>query len=482
LDFPNDELLLGSFDFLIQVFAPSNPEKVLAELASYNDDNFDDVLTNIPIENSLTDGGLIFSAVNWSNGVDVDGDGYSSYARLNFDLDVNRGSVEVFVIVGVRFTDPMDTSLYYLYFESNSFVINGATTDDAVYLSVGLPNDELPEDHFDFLIQVFATSDPEFMLLELASYNDDDFNHVLTDVPFEEYSTDAELTINNAYWENLIDNDEDGYATQADLVVDIDDNPARTSAVYLAIYQKSYGSSTYSLLAVTETFTINGVSSADAVAYTVKNLTYDIYDFRIDVYYDVGHYVEATNDPLSNSELNDVKFELAGGWIRYDDSIYEDSYSPGSPSYLAVRFNKPEDAVSCIVREIFLYTTLRQDTTQSYAQFKIWNSLNNLPDTEIWGTENVYITFTGNNYIYPVDVDVSAYDEFFVGYYQVYGYAFHIAIDTSNPDSRSYEYTNYWSIHSSFDLIFRIYVEYTTAKNKNSAVTHGEWLSVTAGN
>ena len=54
--------------------------------------------------------------------IDNDGDGYNSYLKLNFDLDVNKSdSVEVFVLLGVRVTDPMDTASYYLYFESVDF-------------------------------------------------------------------------------------------------------------------------------------------------------------------------------------------------------------------------------------------------------------------------------------------------------------------------------------------------------------------------
>ncbi len=413
--------------------------------------------------------------------VDNDGDGYYSYLHLNFDLDVSSGSTDLFIKVYYRYTDPLDTALYGFYMESVVFTIDGSTDADAKYISIGSPNGELQEGSYDFMIWVFKESDPNNAILELASYNDDVFEDVLTDIPVEESITDAALTIADAYWDNVVDSDQDGYATQADLIVDIDVNLGITTYAYLAIYQKSYSSSSYNLLAVTENFTVNGASSADAVAYTVVDLPYDLYDFMIEVYYDVGYNAEDTADPISDPELNDVQFELSGNWIWYDDSVYESDYSSTSPSDLAVRFNKPTGTTSCAVRELYLYTTQR-NASYSYARFKLWDSsIHNYPNSSLYESGDVFIAYDGDNY-YPVDVDISALNVFFAGYRQNYGSGFYIAIDTSNPDSRSYEYTTDWNVLSSFDLIFRIYVEYTITKNKNSVETHGEWLDVTAAN
>ena len=433
-----------------------------------------------------------FADVWFSNAVDNDSDGYYSYLRLNFDLDVSSGSADLFVQIYWRFTDPLDTAGYWNYMESTVFSINGTTSDDAVYISVGLPNDELPEWSYDFWILVYKESDPENPILEMASYNDDNYGDVLTDIPIEESITDAALTIYDAYWDEVIDNDEDGYASQADLVVDVDVNLGVTTYVYLVISQKSYSSSTYSLLAVTETFTITGANPADAVAIFIDNFPHGLYDFKIDAYYDVGSYIEDTDDASTNSDLNDVQLELSGEdeaplgtWLSYDDSYLEDALSSDLPSYFAVRFDKPAGTVTCSVREIYLYVTSR-DTTASYANFKIWSAtINNMPSTYLYdGTTNVYIAYDGNNY-YPVDVDISANDVFFVGYYMTYGFGFYLGADTSSPDYRSYlrnSSTINWRLNLLDDFCIRAYVEYTTGKNKNSLVTHGEWIDVSVKN
>jgi hypothetical protein len=425
---------------------------------------------------------ISFADVWISNEVDADADNFYSYYRLNIDLDVSRNSAGLFVQVGVRVYDPLDTASYFLYMESEGFSIDGSIPDDAFFIAIGSPNTELPEGSFDFLIWVFKQSDRENPILELASHNDDNFGEVLSDIPIEESSTDAVLTIYDAYFDQAIDVDGDGYASQADLIVDVDVNLGRISTVFLAIYQKISSSSSYSLWGVTETFTVEGFSD-DARAITVNDLPKGIYDFRIEAYYDVGHYSEASDEALSNPELNDVELELAveDGWIYYDDGYLENEHSYINPSYYAVRFNKPADVTSCIIREIYLYVTYR-DTTISYAQFKIWTSVNNTPGTEIWGTGNVFIGFDGDNYYHPVDVDVSTNNVFFVGFFQINGYGFYLGGDATSPDLRSYFAASRpisWDIISNSDYCIRIYIEYATSLNKKSMITRGEWIDAT---
>jgi hypothetical protein len=430
-----------------------------------------------------------FADVWFSDGVDNDKDGYYSYLHLNFDLNVSSGSTDLFVQIYWRYTDPLDTAGYWNYMESAVFTISGSTDGDAKYVSIGSPNDELPERSYDFMIWVYKESDPDNPILELASYNDDNFGDVLTGIPIEEDITDAALTIYDAYWDNVVDTDEDGYATQADLVVDVDVTRGVKTYAYLVIYQKSYNSSTYSLRAVTENFTVTGANSADAVAVLIDSLSYGLYDFKIDVYYDVGSNIEDTDDASTNPDLNDVAFELVGAWLWYDDGYLEDALSSDLPSYFAVRFDKPSGAVTCSVKEIYLYVTSR-DTTISYANFKIWdNSASNLPSSYLYdGTTNIYIAYDENNYYSAqgtMNVDVSAGDAFWVGYYMIYGYGFYLGADTSSPHYRSYfrnSSTINWRMNLLDDFCIRVYVEYTTGKNKNSLVSHGEWIDVSVKN
>jgi hypothetical protein len=311
IGYPNTELPEGSYDFRIQVFKETDPENPILELAGNNDDTFKNVLTEVPLEESLTDNGLVFSDVIWTNQEYYDPDDYFSSIRLNFDLDVNRGSVEVFVKISVRLTDFLDTSPFYLYFQSSSFIINGRTSDDWVYFTVGSPNEELPEGRYDFLIQVFEQSHPEKLLAELAPYNDDHFGNILTGIPLEKTSTDAQLSI-NSYWIDRVDNDGDGYASQVDLVIDVNIIPFMPAAIFIKVYQKNSDDSTYNLQFTSDVFTINGNSWEDAISYTMINFPHGFYDLRIEVFFNEGHFIEDIDEAGGSNHLHEVGLELTG--------------------------------------------------------------------------------------------------------------------------------------------------------------------------
>ena len=428
-----------------------------------------------------------FQDVWFSDAVDNDGDGYNSYARLNFDLDVSRGNLEVFVKIGVRFTDPLDTAGYYLYLESGSLVIDGTTTEDAVYIAVGYPNDELPEGGFDFLIQVCAQSDPEKVLVELSPANDDNLSNVLTDIPLEESFTDAGLAIYDAYWTGWTDNDGDSYASEATLVVDVDVNVGNTSDVFLVIYQKNYTSGSYSVLAVSEVFTVSGSSSEDAMGFVLTNFPHNLYDFKIEAYYDGGYYIEDTDDPVSNADLNDVALEPAtedvqtlNTWLWWDDGSYEEAYTWPSGGYFAVQFQKPVEAINCTITSIAINVTLR-DLAYCYARFRVWDSFSNYPNNYIYAPAgDTYVGYDNWNYISPT-IDVSSYSTFYVGFQQIYAYGFYLRADLTYPSQvRSYESSSgtSWSLLSDRDYAIQVYVEYTlSGKQKNSVETRGEWIS-----
>jgi len=141
-----------------------------------------------------------------TNAIDDDGDNYNSYLRLNFDIDVNKpDSVEVFVILGVRVTDPMDTASYYIYFESVDFKIAGTSAADGKYIGIGSPNLELPMGVFDFLLEVYASSDPSSRITYASKTEDADMG----DIPME---TSQEDIIIYTDWLSYNDGSfEDGY-------------------------------------------------------------------------------------------------------------------------------------------------------------------------------------------------------------------------------------------------------------------------------
>lgn len=142
---------------------------------------------------------ILISDLWFSDLVDTDGDEYLSYSRLNFDLDINKESVEVMVILWVRFTDPQDTASYYLYFESGDFTVYGDENQDVPrYIDIGSPGIELETGLYDFTLQVFPASSPDADAVASASWEN---FPALGVYPFEPFSEDQlpELSLSEDY-------------------------------------------------------------------------------------------------------------------------------------------------------------------------------------------------------------------------------------------------------------------------------------------
>ncbi|TFG96857.1 MAG: hypothetical protein E4H13_11660, partial [Calditrichales bacterium] len=184
---------------------------------------------------------------------DLDEDGYASYLRFNFDVDVSSGSKNVFIKLGVRFTDPADTSTYFEYFESSPITIEGATSEDAKYVSVGLPNTELPQAGYDFLFIVFDAEETDTRLAEISAKD----NSLIRNIPIENSATDIAVTIFDAWFGDEVDNDGDGYVSQATLWVDVDEYGYNGAEVFLALYDKLSSASDYELIGLSDPFVIN---------------------------------------------------------------------------------------------------------------------------------------------------------------------------------------------------------------------------------
>lgn len=140
------------------------------------------LFANCSSPSSSSDKTVITFANIWlSDAEDNDGDGYNSYLRLNFDVNCNKSNLDINIKVGVRYTDPLDTATYYIYFESVNYTIHSDSQDDAVYISLGAPNMELFHGSYDFLIQVYLSSNTDFIAAEESATT----NSVLSGIKLE---------------------------------------------------------------------------------------------------------------------------------------------------------------------------------------------------------------------------------------------------------------------------------------------------------
>ena len=297
-----------------------------------------------------------------TDAIDIDGDGYNSYLRLNFDLDVNKpDSLEVFVRLAFRVTDPMDTASYFYIFESVDFKIAGESSADDKYIGIELPplqNNQPYMGVFDFLLEVYYSSDPNTRIVYASESEDADMGSI----------------------------------------------------------------------------------------------------------------------PMERPEIDILIFNT---WLSYNDGTFENGYSFSNDyGYFAVKFDQPAGALTCQVKQIAYHISLNA----SNVWIRGWDDLNNYPNTRIYTTTtNTYLN-TGWNFI-NIDIDVSLYDPFYIGYYQInYGSGSpYISADETTPlFDRSYYKpisASGWTNDTDGDYAIEVYIEYTTTSANGKPVVKGEWLS-----
>jgi hypothetical protein len=276
-----------------------------------------------------------FADVWLSDWADNDGDYFNSYVKLNFDIDVSSDSKDVFVVIGWRQYDSQDTATYWIYFTSADFAITETGDADAKYVSIGSPNDEFPQGSYDLLINVHDSADPDGDPLAQVSAT----THAdLKNVGLEEAATDEGLNIYDAYWNSFIDNDGDDYASEAELIVDVEVNEGATAEVFLLLYIKPASSEDWALITDPQditTFVVTGLSDEDAQSIPMSfEIPHDLYDFKVEVFYAEGFYydqdiwlIEDVHDPSNNSDLNDVPLEPAAEDIAVAIEIYDAEWS-----------------------------------------------------------------------------------------------------------------------------------------------------------
>ena len=408
-----------------------------------------------------------------SNGKDYDHDAFYSSLYLNIDLDVSSGSIDVFVVLGVRFYDPSDTAGYYLYYTSPSFTVDGQTTEDGVAIVIGDPNVELPQWLYDFVIQVYKSSDPNGSPVLEVLPSDPAYGEYLKEIPIEELETDRGFIIHGAYFSEQVDNDEDGYYSDASIIVnadvstiELDDN----ASVYLMFSIRLTGASEYTEIAYTQPFTIVGASLDDDVKIYLHDIDYDfshdLYDFKVELFYENRIIIEDSYDELDNENLGGVALEtseddpLTMTFAHHDNSfenyIYYNYGNPASEQlYFLAGFNYVPSAnvISSSIKRI----SIRISGNPSYIKLRV---LAESPLPPIYMPSNqVYVT-TGWNTFY-VDIDITDHDRFYVGYIQTVLNAPYLSTDTNWPHSgESWWYSGSdWRTETDKDYAIEAYVE-----------------------
>ncbi len=432
---------------------------------------------NTPTDSDSDPQTLTFKEIWFSDSEDLDEDGYNSYARLNIDMDVNKGAMDVIIEVGIRVHDPADTSYYYLYATSPVISVDGSSEEDARYLGI----DNLPQSGFDFLILAYKSSDMDNPIAEAAPQT----HSVLGNVPFEIANTDASLEIFDVFWADNVDKDGDGFSSEALMGVDVDVLYGMNSVAFLAIYSKLSSASTYNLITVSDTFTVSGESSGDAVGFRLVNFPHNTYDFLVNAYYYDGIDVEDQFEKTIDSDMGNVKLETAEqdmfeASLSHYDGSFEDAiwYTSGdfsSQTMFVVGFDKPVNADSCFVKSI----SIRISSDPAAVKLRVLGTESNLYTPAL----DVYVN-TGWN-AFDVNVDVSNDTRFFAGYLQTQVLKPKLSIDTTAPHSgASYWHDGaQWVSETERDYGIAVQIAYTLDGGPMAKPVewHTKWLPASIG-
>jgi len=317
------------------------------------------------------------------NVTDYDGDNYVSFFNLYFDLNINKGSKEAFVLMGIRFYDEADTATYFELFSTESFTIEGNTDDDVLYIGVELPSNDYPATGYDLLFLVLDSNNPESRLAEMSATNQEIFSNV----PLEPAEIDNNIWIFDTWFDDEVDIDGDGYNSEAWLVFDVDEASGSGAEVYLDISYRESGATSFIPLVRTETFTVieeaddpRGIRITDYYDFNIGS-----YDFRIDLKFAGYNIVEDWEDASTDADLSGVQLELSSEDIPQELSVWNAWRS-------AVVDNDLDSYYSSVVITI--------DIDVSYGEADVYMRVYYKPSTEstyTFGAETQPFHITGNS-------------------------------------------------------------------------------------
>jgi hypothetical protein len=305
----------AGYDLLFLVLDSDDPERRLAESSATDRD----LLRNVPLEHIDDDLLLVIEDLWMSDTSDVDGDGYLSAFRFNFNLDAPGGEKDVYGMLAARFHDPADTAAYAPYLITEDLNIVGTEFDLRSFDIVNLTPDFL-QDSYDFLFIVFDASERNLRLAETSATD----NPELRNVKLEPTDTDNEIYIFDASFIDSADYDGDGYNSEFTLEVDIDEMNGSGEDVYLDLFYRESGSTTYTKFGTTNSFDISG-DLYDPVFIDINQnqaFSQGTYDFRVEVKFEGYDITEDWTDASIDSDLSGVKLELSSEDIAQELTVW----------------------------------------------------------------------------------------------------------------------------------------------------------------
>ncbi len=240
---------------------------------------------------------------------DVDGDGFYSEIRVDFDVDANVAAYyDVFAELFIR---EEGTSNWTHYYTTDVFEIYYDDSDDD-YRVTTVFNEGFPTGKYEIAIDLFEYG-YSGVVDSLEAYDDPDLGNLpIEDSSYEQTGPSTNVSISTVKTEIFTDNDGDGYYRDFKISFDADVTTGARSIV-AKLYQKS-GAGDWQYETESDVYTINGTSTDDTIAFEgdwQSGYATAYYDFKIEL------YDSATNEFLATASndfgpLVDVPLEDAG--------------------------------------------------------------------------------------------------------------------------------------------------------------------------
>ena len=234
--------------------------------------------------------------------IDNDSDSFSSKFRLVWDADCECGSLDVFADLYYRRTG---TAGWLLFGTTRTYTISGSSAEDTY--AVLLNGDT--HSSYDYRIVLFRNDG--VLLDSLDPSSDADLYAHREETPDEDLSLQGYGYFYDAWFEDEIDNDGDGYPSQFAISWDAD-AASGSMNVYVEIHYRESGAADWLYVGTTETYTITGSNWDDSYYVVLEGDPRGFYDYLLVLYHEDGvelDWVDPSLAPLLGSHPEETPEE-----------------------------------------------------------------------------------------------------------------------------------------------------------------------------
>lgn len=248
---------------------------------------------------------------------DLDGDGY--YSKLRVDFDVDSPYSDYFDVYAELFIRRVGDAEWTHYYTTDVFEIYSDYSSDEYSVTTRL-NTGFPPGNYEVLIDLFEYG-YSGVVDTLSPYNDYDLTNLpLEDKTYESSGVYTDTYVDSVKTEIFTDADDDGFYREFTISFDVDTESSDLRDVYVNLYQRTNGNQ-WQFETTTDVFTVDGFSAGDVYEISgdwQSGYPANYYDFRLEVIdADTGEVLDDVSPEFSS--LLQVPLEDANNDTRQSD-------------------------------------------------------------------------------------------------------------------------------------------------------------------